>query len=118
MEAASRNPPRKRSDDLSLRSAFNDLITGTVPPINVLIVDDNIINQKLLEVFMKRLYARWKSVTDGKQAVREWRQGGFHLILMDIQLPVMNGLDVTKDVRRLERLERLEWNRCLTQDCF
>lgn len=85
-------------------SAFSGLNEGTVPPINVLIVEDNIINQKLLEAFMKRLSVRWKCAGNGEEAVKKWRQGGFHLVLMDIQLPVMNGLEATKEIRRLERL--------------
>ncbi|CAD6570175.1 MAG: ssk1 response regulator receiver [Alectoria sarmentosa] len=78
-----------------------------VPPINVLIVEDNIINLRLLEAFMKRLKVRWSTAMNGRDAVTKWREGGYHLVLMDIQLPVMNGLDATKEIRRLERVNSI-----------
>ncbi|KAJ9244638.1 hypothetical protein DTO207G8_2297 [Paecilomyces variotii] len=96
--------PKKNNGVTSPGAAFGGLIEGTVPPINVLIVEDNVINQKLLEAFMKRLSVRWQCAPNGEVAVKKWRQGGFHLVLMDIQLPVMNGLEATKEIRRLERL--------------
>ncbi|KAL9128441.1 MAG: hypothetical protein Q9217_002874 [Psora testacea] len=83
------------------------LLDGGVPPINVLIVEDNIINLKLLEAFLKRLKVRWSTAMNGEIAVNKWREGGFHLVLMDIQLPVMNGLDATKEIRRLERVNNI-----------
>lgn len=44
---------------------------------------------------------------NGRDAVTKWREGGYHLVLMDIQLPVMNGLDATKEIRRLERVNSI-----------
>lgn len=83
------------------------MLNGSVPPINVLIVEDNIINLKLLEAFVKRLKVRWSTAMNGRDAVTKWRGGGFHLVLMDIQLPIMSGLDATREIRRLERVNSI-----------
>lgn len=95
---------RENTDTPSLPSG---LLDGSVPPINVLIVEDNIINLKLLEAFMKRLKVRWQTAMNGRDAVTKWRAGGFHLVLMDIQLPIMSGLEATKEIRRLERVNNI-----------
>lgn len=83
------------------------MLSGGVPPIRVLIVEDNIINLRLLEAFVKRLKVRWETAMNGLEAVTKWRTGGFHLVLMDIQLPVMSGLAATREIRRLERMNSI-----------
>ncbi|OAX79921.1 hypothetical protein ACJ72_05757 [Emergomyces africanus] len=98
---------RKMKNRNNNGSLPTSLLDGTVPPINVLIVEDNIINLKLLEAFMKRLKVRWATAMNGREAVNKWRAGGFHLVLMDIQLPVLSGLEATKEIRRYERLNNI-----------
>ncbi|KIW04707.1 uncharacterized protein PV09_04440 [Verruconis gallopava] len=104
----SRKTRQKQKDEgptaLSLPPGILDT---SVPPINVLIVEDNMINMRLLEQFVRRLGVRWQTAVNGREAVTKWRQGGFHLVLMDIQLPIMSGLEATKEIRRLERVNNI-----------
>ncbi|CAG8574392.1 42245_t:CDS:2 [Gigaspora margarita] len=78
-----------------------------IPPINVLIVEDNPINQAILSTFMRKKNIKYECASNGQEAVDKWKKGGFHLILMDIQLPVMDGIEATKTIRRLEKSQKI-----------
>ncbi|KAK4177562.1 response regulator mcs4 [Triangularia setosa] len=105
ISAVARPKKKKATDAPSLPAGI--MLNDGVPPINVLIVEDNIINLRLLEAFVKRLKVRWQTAMNGREAVTKWRKGGFHLVLMDIQLPIMSGLEATREIRRLERVNSI-----------
>ncbi len=71
-------------------------------PLQVMVVDDNATNRRVLELILGQLGARILSVENGQEAVEAFDQGGFDLILMDVQMPVMDGLTATREIRKRE----------------
>lgn len=78
-----------------------------LPSVSVLVVEDNAINQAILGAFLRRHKISYQIAKNGQEAVDKWSKGGFHLVLMDIQLPVISGIEATKEIRRLEKINRI-----------
>lgn len=98
-------PLRKRSSD-----GVKPPKTATekvLPSISVLVVEDNAINQAILGAFLRKHKIHYQIAKNGQEAIDKWRSGGFHLVLMDIQLPVKSGIEATKEIRYLERINRI-----------
>jgi signal transduction histidine kinase/FixJ family two-component response regulator len=74
--------------------------------IRLLAAEDNPTNQQVLAAVMESLGIDIDIVADGRQAVDAWRVGGYDLILMDIQMPVLDGIDAAREIRDIETAER------------
>ncbi len=71
-------------------------------PIRVLLVEDNELNQKFATAVVKRLGFQIELAENGAIGVQKYLDAKFDLILMDIQMPVMNGLEATIAIRKHE----------------
>lgn len=65
----------------------------------VLLVEDNLVNQKVMQAMLKRLGVTCEIASNGAQAVEVLKQRSFQLVLMDCQMPVMDGLEATRILR-------------------
>lgn len=70
---------------------------------NILIVEDNEINQQIMKLSLIKLVKNVDVAENGKTALDMFGHNRYDLILMDIQMPVMNGITATKKIREIEK---------------
>ena len=69
---------------------------------NVLLVEDNLINQKIVILSLKKIVKNIEVANNGKEALDKFGTSKYDIILMDIQMPIMNGYVTTKKIREIE----------------
>ena len=72
-------------------------------PLKVLLADDHPTNRKVIELILSHLEVELTAVENGAEAVDAYDRGLFDIVLMDMQMPVMDGLAATRTIRDFER---------------
>ena len=92
----------KSSSNLS-----NDRIKATLQTAKqlprILVVDDNLTNRAVLRQYFRRLGVPTDQAEDGAKAVKAYGQDAYDIIFMDLSMPVMDGFDATREIRRQEQ---------------
>ncbi len=79
----------------------------TFENLRILVAEDNPINQKLIRTTLEQFGAVVTLAANGQEAFELRKQNDYDLIFMDIQMPVMNGIEATKEILHYEQVNRL-----------
>jgi signal transduction histidine kinase/CheY-like chemotaxis protein len=99
-----KEPPSKRKKLRRSSRPFNDISHVPRDKMRICVAEDNIINQKIAIAFLKQLGFVGEPFVNGRKAIEGLEQASregrpFHVVLMDIQMPVQDGYDATREIR-------------------
>ena len=83
----------------SIMDVMSDTATASRRKLNVLVVEDNLVNQMVAKGILTARGDDFTVASDGISATRAWETGSFDVILMDISLPDIDGLELTRRIR-------------------
>lgn len=71
--------------------------------LKILLAEDNAVNQRLMKLLLSQMKIEVDVASDGKEAFEMYKQKAYDLIFMDVQMPVLDGVESTKLIRELEQ---------------
>ena len=92
-------------EDIKHENVVEEKLSSTTN-LNILLVEDNLINQKVASGVIKQLGHTISVADNGKIGVEMYKAYSYDLVLMDIQMPVMDGFTAVKEIREWEHDER------------
>ena len=97
-------PPAAPSDRRRLRLDASLILPEDFPKLKILIVDDIKENVDVIKMYLKDYPVQTQTAEDGEEALEYFAADVFGIILMDIRMPVMDGITATKKIRDMEKL--------------
>lgn len=76
--------------------------------LNILLVEDNLLNQRIVTFSLKKFNHEVVIANNGVEAIEHFCEKKFDVILMDIMMPIMDGLEATVKIRELESKNKIE----------
>ncbi len=109
-----------KADDLNAieRQLPLDEHMGEYHPLDILVAEDNAINQRIIMSVLNRYGYQVKLVENGKEAIESLERRVYDVVLMDIQMPVMDGITATKLIRERFNPKRQPFIVALTADAL
>ena len=89
-------------------AAAEPTASEALPPLHILLVEDNEDNVLLIKSFLKKTPCKVAFAENGEIAVEKFVSGKYDLVLMDMQMPVMDGYTATKKIRKWEKEQAVE----------
>lgn len=96
--------PRRELETVEPAAAVRSKAAG--PALQILLAEDNVVNQKIVLEMLKKANCQVKVVGNGAEAIASWKHQSYDLILMDMQMPRMDGTEAAAKIREAEKSGR------------